>query len=86
MAGAFKELRFFTLEQAAEMLQVSKRTLQRLIQRRQMPSLKIGGQWRIPESEFMKWVEEKMVPISDTERKDPDEVRGISDARSNIDG
>jgi excisionase family DNA binding protein len=79
VAGALQELRFLTLEQAAGILQVSKRTLQRLIQRRQMPSLKIGGQWRIPESEFMKWVAEKMIPISDDGRKHPGkETRGKS--------
>ncbi len=61
--SAHKELKFFTLEQAADMLQVSKRTLHRLIQSKQMPGLKIGGQWRIRESEFKRWVEhnEKIV-------------------------
>ena len=54
MAGTPKELKFLTLEQAAEVLQVSKRTVHRLIQRKQMPDFKIGGQWRIGESEFKK--------------------------------
>ncbi|TMA10175.1 MAG: helix-turn-helix domain-containing protein [Deltaproteobacteria bacterium] len=58
MAGTPKELKFLTLEQAAEVLQVSKRTVHRLIQRKQMPGFKIGGQWRIRESEFKKWVEQ----------------------------
>lgn len=53
-----KELKFLTLEQAADLLQVSKRTLHRLIQTGRMPGVKIGGQWRIRESEFKKWVEE----------------------------
>ena len=70
MPAAIKELRFLTLEQAAEILQVSKRTLQRLIQRGQMPSLKIGGQWRIPETQFLKWVEDKLIPLSDYRRED----------------
>ena len=58
MAGNSKDLKFLTLEQAAEILQVSKRTVHRLIQRKQMPGFKIGGQWRIRESEFKKWVEQ----------------------------
>ncbi|MGH7768185.1 MAG: helix-turn-helix domain-containing protein [Candidatus Binatia bacterium] len=70
MAGAPKELRFLTLEQAAEMLQVSKRTLQRLIQRRQLPSLKIGGQWRIPEVQFLKWVEQKLCDLRRNRRSE----------------
>jgi excisionase family DNA binding protein len=74
MAGAIAELRFLTLEQAAEILQVSKRTLHRLIQRRQMPSLKIGGQWRIPEVQFLKWVEEKLAAISDLPPADHSEA------------
>jgi excisionase family DNA binding protein len=56
---------FLTLDEAAAMLQVSKRTLQRLIQRQKMPGLKIGGQWRVPESRFMKWVDEQMVSDSE---------------------
>lgn len=65
MTNTNKTLRFLTLEQAAEILQVSKRTLHRLIQKRQMPALKIGGQWRIPESHFLKLIEEKMISTSD---------------------
>ncbi|TMB69846.1 MAG: helix-turn-helix domain-containing protein [Deltaproteobacteria bacterium] len=41
------------------MLQVSKRTLHRLIRRNEMPGLKVGAQWRIPENGFLKWVEER---------------------------
>jgi excisionase family DNA binding protein len=58
MANTSVELKFLTLEQAAKILQVSKRTLHRLIRSKQMPGLKIGGQWRIRESEFRKWVGE----------------------------
>jgi excisionase family DNA binding protein len=56
MTGTHTDLYFLTLEQAANILQVSKRTLHRLIRSKQMPALKIGGQWRIRESEFNRWV------------------------------
>ena len=59
---------FLTLEEAAALLQVSKRTLQRLVQRREMPGLKIGGQWRIPKDRFMKWIEERMMTNSELQR------------------
>jgi excisionase family DNA binding protein len=67
---------FLTLKEAAAMLQVSKRTLQRLIQRKEMPGLKIGGQWRIPESRFMKWVEERMVSESELHKAEGEERVG----------
>lgn len=59
MDDAQKVSRFLTLNQAAQMLQVSKRTLIRLLHRKDMPGLKIGGQWRIPESQFQEWVEHR---------------------------
>jgi excisionase family DNA binding protein len=60
-----RELKFLTLEQAAKILQVSKRTLHRLIERREMPGMKVGAQWRIPESQFLRWVEDKALPVSE---------------------
>ena len=59
MANSDQELRLLTLQAAAGILQVSKRTLLRMIQKKEMPAFKIGGQWRIRESQFRKWVEEK---------------------------
>jgi excisionase family DNA binding protein len=56
--------RFLTLDEAADMLQVSKRTLHRLIRRKEMPGLKVGAQWRIPENGFVKWVEERTLANS----------------------
>lgn len=56
------ELRFLTLREAAEMLRLSKRTPLRMIQHRELPALKIGGQWRIRESHFRSWVERKEKP------------------------
>ncbi|MBI2087478.1 MAG: helix-turn-helix domain-containing protein [Deltaproteobacteria bacterium] len=48
-----------TSEEAAEILQISKRTLLRMIQRKEVPAFKVGGQWRIRESRLRKWVEHK---------------------------
>jgi len=33
--------------------------LHRMIQHRQIPAFKVGGQWRILESRFQEWVEEE---------------------------
>jgi len=35
-----------TLQQAAAMLQVSERTIQRMVKRGEIPGTRIGGQWR----------------------------------------
>ena len=51
-------LRLLTTQQAAELLQVSKRTVARLISRKELPALKIGGQRRISVSQLAKWIEE----------------------------
>ena len=59
MGNTQEEFRLLTLEAAAEILQVSKRTLIRMIQKKEVPAFKVGGQWRIRESQFRKWVENK---------------------------
>lgn len=53
------ELRFLTLAEAAIILQVSKRTILRMIQKKEVPALKVGGQWRLRESQLRRWAEEK---------------------------
>jgi excisionase family DNA binding protein len=59
MTNNHTEIRLITLAEAAGILQVSKRTLLRMIQKREVPAFKVGGQWRIRESEFKRWVEQK---------------------------
>jgi excisionase family DNA binding protein len=53
------DIRLITLAEAASILQVSKRTLLRMIQKKEVPAFKVGGQWRIRESHFKEWVENK---------------------------
>ena len=67
MSNGREEIRLLTLEVAAEILQVSKRTLLRMIQKRDVPAFKVGGQWRIRESQFRKWVEHKENGVSELE-------------------
>ena len=59
MNGEQTELRFLTLGDAATILQVSKRTILRMIQKKAVPALKVGGQWRLRESQLKRWAEEK---------------------------
>ncbi|HZD41349.1 MAG TPA: helix-turn-helix domain-containing protein [Terriglobales bacterium] len=52
-------IKLLTLAEAASILKISKRTLHRMIQHRQIPAFKVGGQWRILESRFQEWVEDE---------------------------
>jgi excisionase family DNA binding protein len=53
------QIRLLTLAEAAELLQVSIRTLQRMIRNKKLPAFKVGGQWRIRESQLQQWVEHR---------------------------
>ncbi|MBM2802274.1 MAG: DNA-binding protein [Deltaproteobacteria bacterium] len=57
-------IKLLTLSEVATILKISKRTLHRMIQHRQIPAFKVGGQWRVLESRFQDWmhVEEQAQP------------------------
>ncbi len=56
MEDSTEALKFLTVEETAELLQVSRRTLQRMIHRKDLPAFKVGGQWRIHENALAKWL------------------------------
>jgi excisionase family DNA binding protein len=58
-----ENIRLLTLSEAANLLQVSTRTLQRMIRNRELPALKVGGQWRVRETQLRQWVESREGPI-----------------------
>jgi len=57
MENSIEPLKFLTVEETAELLQVSRRTLQRMIHRKDLPAFKVGGQWRIHENALAKWLD-----------------------------
>ena len=57
MKNTPETLRFLTLQETAELLQVSSRTLQRMINRKDLPAFKVGAQWRIDQTALTKWLE-----------------------------
>jgi excisionase family DNA binding protein len=59
MERQLDNIRLLTLSEAAELLQVSTRTLQRMIRQRQLPAFKLGGQWRMREAQLTEWLEQK---------------------------
>jgi excisionase family DNA binding protein len=59
MESKFDQIRLLTLAEAAQLLQVSIRTLQRMIRSKKLPAFKVGGQWRIRESQLQQWIEHR---------------------------
>jgi len=59
MEKQLENIRLLTLSEAAALLQVSTRTLQRMIRQRQLPAFKVGGQWRMRESQLSEWLDQK---------------------------
>jgi len=59
MDNQVNDIKLLTLAEAAMILKISKRTLHRMIQHRNIPAFKVGGQWRILESRFQEWVREE---------------------------
>jgi PTS system nitrogen regulatory IIA component len=59
-----------TLKQVADRLQLSERTLYRLLQRGELPGRKIGGQWRFRMSEIDYWLDLRVsrMPSADLRR------------------
>jgi excisionase family DNA binding protein len=68
MAKQPEELTVYTLEEAADMLQVSTRTLQRMIQQGRLPALKVGSQWRIRKKQLTEWCEKSESVIARSKR------------------
>jgi excisionase family DNA binding protein len=53
------DLQLMNLADAALILQVSKRTLLRMIQQKELPAFKIGGQWRFRQTQLKNWLDKK---------------------------
>ena len=49
-------LSLLTLRQTADVLQMSQRTVLRMLKSKQLPAFKLGHQWRVRESELAKWL------------------------------
>jgi excisionase family DNA binding protein len=67
MESKLDQIRLLTLAEAAGLLQVSIRTLQRMIRSRKLPAFKVGGQWRIRESQLQLWIEHRESSANDDE-------------------
>jgi excisionase family DNA binding protein len=61
-----------TLSEAANLLQVSTRTLQRMIRNGELPAFKVGGQWRVRETQLRQWVESRESSLDKVEKESRD--------------
>lgn len=50
MAGAFSDMRFLTVAEVADMMRVSTMTVYRLVKSGELPAVRFGRSYRIPES------------------------------------
>ena len=73
MENDLEPLRLLTL---VEVLQVSTRTLQRLICHDELPAFKVGHQWRVSGSGLTKWIQKRANrrAIAEGVPEAPDEV------------
>jgi excisionase family DNA binding protein len=52
---------FITVEELAERLKVNPRTIQRIIQRKELPAIRVGRQWRFRREWVSEWLNTKTV-------------------------
>ena len=69
-------IKLLTLSEVAAILKISKRTLHRMIQHRQIPAFKVGGQWRILESRFQEWMQVEEHATPKLANKSPEQKSG----------
>jgi excisionase family DNA binding protein len=69
MDQKLENIRLLTLSEAAILLQVSTRTLQRMIRNRELPAFKVGGQWRLRETQLRQWVESREGSVVEAEKE-----------------
>lgn len=50
MAGALSDMRFLTVAEVADMMRVSSMTVYRLVKSGELPAVRFGRSYRIPES------------------------------------
>lgn len=57
MESDLEPMRLLTIQQTAELLQLSRRTVMRMVQQKNCPLSRVGGQWRINERRRTKWMQ-----------------------------
>ena len=59
-----EEITVLTIKETAALLQISNRTIIRLVHSKELPgAFKVGGQWRFDENRLVEWLENRS-PLS----------------------
>ena len=51
---------YLTVEEVAELLKVSDKTVRRLVRRGELPAFKVGNQWRFIGEQIRDWAEDRV--------------------------
>jgi len=54
------EAPMLTIQQVADLLKLSPKSVYRLAQKRELPCIKVGGSWRFPQKELRAWIAAKL--------------------------
>ena len=57
MENGDEPLRFLTLNETADVLQLSGRTVRQMVKRKELPAFRVGGRWRVNERQLTKWMQ-----------------------------
>ena len=66
-----ESFQLLTLPEAAQLLHVSIRTVHRMIHKNDLPAFKVGGQWRLRESQLVQWIQCRVESASVTVKDSP---------------
>lgn len=59
---------YITVEELADALKVSPRTIQRIIDRKELPAIRIGRQWRFQRKWVDEWLKSNTVNVAKNSR------------------
>lgn len=70
--------KILTLKQVGEILGVTDRTIQNLIERGDMRGFRVGGRWRVEESELPAYIERQTNKVDALKQRQPDVMEMIA--------
>ena len=56
---------FITVEELADALKVNPRTIQRIVQRKEIPAIRVGRQWRFRREWVADWLKKNTVNVQE---------------------
>lgn len=67
MAGELSDVRFLTVAEVAEMMRVSKMTIYRMVHAGELPAIRFGRSFRVPESAVQSAIDAGFVAQDDAD-------------------